>query len=260
MLISKEDLFQQYVIDGKSQAKIASKIGCNRVTILNYLRRYGIQSRQKNGKYQEPFTVKRDYFEKWSPEMAYMLGYVVADGGLRPSRYELKLKSIDYEILEWCNQQFKSNYPITEEKNTNCYILYIYSKEIIQSLEKLGVHARKSLTVELPKIPKEFFWDYLRGNVDGDGYVGIPKRSQIKFGLTSNFVYLSQILKVLNERIGCPLYAINPQGRAGQIAINGKHAYRCLKEMYDNERFALSRKRARAFHAIREYERYNGIQ
>ncbi|WP_142247910.1 hypothetical protein [Alkalihalobacterium alkalinitrilicum] len=38
-------------------------------------------------------------------------------------------------------------------------------------MEKLGVSANKSLTVPFPEVPEEFLPSFVRGVIDGDGWV-----------------------------------------------------------------------------------------
>jgi hypothetical protein len=49
--------------------------------------------------------------------------------------------------------------------------LLINSKEIKKDLEKLGILANKSLTVPFPDVPGEYLPSFVRGVIDGDGWV-----------------------------------------------------------------------------------------
>ena len=49
--------------------------------------------------------------------------------------------------------------------------LLINSKEIKKDLEKLGILTNKSLTLPFPDVPKEFLPSFVRGVIDGDGWV-----------------------------------------------------------------------------------------
>ena len=67
--------------------------------------------------------------------------------------------------------------------------LIINSKEIKRDLEKLGVLANKSLTVPFPDVPKEFLSSFVRGVIDGDGWV--DKEGYI-MNITTGSLYYSQ--------------------------------------------------------------------
>ena len=50
--------------------------------------------------------------------------------------------------------------------------LIINSKEIKKDLEILGIISNKSLTVPFPNVPEEYLASFVRGVIDGDGWVG----------------------------------------------------------------------------------------
>ena len=47
--------------------------------------------------------------------------------------------------------------------------LAIYSKQLVESIKKLGMHSRKTFTIEKPNIDKNFMNHFIRGYFDGDG-------------------------------------------------------------------------------------------
>lgn len=226
-------------------------------SIANKLTENGYKIKNKNGKIGESFYLNDNFFNEWSHDMAYILGYATADAGIRSKKYEVKFKSIDLELLEFVQKSLNTNYQIKKEKNSNCYVLVLYSKKLVESLYNLGLMDRKSLIVKLNKqVPDQYFWSYLRGLVDGDGYVGFgPAGSkQIRLQLTSNFDFLQALNRVLIEKISCPEYNLNPQGKAYCLGIYGISAYKALKNMYINDHYALSRKKHAAETAISIFE------
>lgn len=248
---------RMYCEENMSLKEISLIYGCSSTLIGLRLKQYGIKLKQKNGLFGSDFYIDEEFFETWSDEMAYLLGYITADGGVRPHKYELKMKSIDYELLEYAKKLLKTNYEIKSEKNTRCYVLVVYSKKIIESLAKLGIYARKSLTVQMAKVPDKYFWSYLRGLVDGDGTIRIssPKSTQIGFGLISNFDFLNSIKAKLSQKVNCRDYVLTAAGRAFALGVYGEYAYKCLKNMYMNDHYGLSRKKTAAISSIFHFER-----
>ena len=49
--------------------------------------------------------------------------------------------------------------------------MLIHSKEIKKDLAELGIGPNKSLTVPFPDIPEEFLPSFVRGVIDGDGWI-----------------------------------------------------------------------------------------
>lgn len=123
--------------------------------------------------------VDHDFFKTWSPEMAYVLGYIAADGaitiGKRGNHY-IDISSIDQELPEMVRNSLGADHAITHRKlNSRCQIAYriqIGSKEIVRDLSKLGLAPRKTKRLILPPgIPSEYFRDFIRGYFDGDGNI-----------------------------------------------------------------------------------------
>lgn len=241
--LDKNKLEKLYVEENKSTYDIAKIIGCSRVTVSNMIKRLGMRVKQKNGKLQSPFFINDDFFSKWSHSMAYCLGYISADGCVRPKKYELTIKSIDHEMLDFVKNTLKTNYEIKQEKNTNCYVFAVYSKKIIEDLARLGVGPRKSLTIEFPDIPDKYFWSYMRGLIDGDGHIHPLDARYAKVQINGNHIFLAKMLKILGDKIGCPFYCINPQGKSAAIAIGGVYAYKIMELVYKNNMYGLSRKK-----------------
>ena len=61
------------------------------------------------------------------------------------------------------------------QNNKALYLLRIGSHKIFNGLAKYGVHPRKSLTIELPEIPKRYIGNFVRGYFDGDGCIYLEK-------------------------------------------------------------------------------------
>lgn len=150
--------------------------------------------------------------------MAYMLGFIAADGCVskkpnRPNSWSVTigLNSKDHHILESFNQMISSNRPIqiinSENKNQQS-CLHINSTKIAQDLMRLHIHPRKSWTAEWPEdYPQEFIHHYVRGFFDGDGSIHLIKHpSQTSKYIGVNFCgpekYLLGLKAALETVIG----------------------------------------------------------
>ncbi|MBU4311324.1 MAG: LAGLIDADG family homing endonuclease [Candidatus Omnitrophica bacterium] len=100
-----------------------------------------------------------DFFKTWSKEMAYVLGYFSADGGMfinsEGSRY-IQFVSTDYSLLEKVKKAMNSRHKIylkakRDEKRKNAYLLEIGSKEMYSDLLKLGFIPRKEKRLNLSR-------------------------------------------------------------------------------------------------------------
>ena len=118
---------------------------------------------------------------------AYFLGFIFADGWLINNpvnrNYELgmELQSEDRYILEKLNEELGGQNIIYHSQPTKRIIngqlahircmdcLRIYSKNIVQGLINHGVVPNKTQKDIYPVVDNEFFFDFLRGYIDGDG-------------------------------------------------------------------------------------------
>jgi len=155
-----------------------------------------------NKKYASSYSVNMNFFKKWTSDMAYILGFIYADGNIRSreSGMELFIKSKDKEILLSMNEAMESNYPIKKLITDSSYIycLGIYRKHIVEDLLTLGITPRKALTMNFPKVPIEFSSHFIRGYFDGDGHVSITKDKSLIITFTSGS---KEFLEGLDRRL-----------------------------------------------------------
>ena len=164
------------------------------------------------------YKVNEKFFDKWNPEMAYVLGYWYADGSMYLSERGsyLNVTSTDrdtiFKIKRWLNYQ----HIIREEKSIwsnrkNRFVLRIGNRRLYDSLLKLGLYPSKSLTIKLPYIPSEFLSHFARGYFDGDGCVflemaeGITRKRIIKrlsvIFTSGSQVFLKELCKTLGNML-----------------------------------------------------------
>ena len=138
------------------------------------------------------YKVNESFFERWSPTMAYVVGYIYADGHLIDSPYMrgkyLNISSVDKDsidrIRKWLDSEHRIKEAVSHFKGSRiCYILRIGSHKIYNDLFKLGLYPKKSLTIRFPKIPKKYLGHFIRGYFDGDGCIYFEKRKG-KYGQT----------------------------------------------------------------------------
>jgi len=130
-----------------------------------------------------PWKFNKEFFNQWSPEMAYVLGFLFADGYVfknpRGSCF-FCFCSTDREIIEKIKKILGSNHTIGIRIRTNgwknAYVLQIGSKDIFSRLNKeFGIIQNKSLIIKFPKVPDNFLGDFVRGYFDGDGNVNFGR-------------------------------------------------------------------------------------
>lgn len=174
---------------------------------------------QLGNQYSRRYNLNFNYFKKWSPKMAYILGYIFAEGNInisknRGHRRALQIESKDKDILYFINKELGKNiYPTyrkrVRKKRKNpiqeSFYITICSKEIINDLITLGVSAgKKSEKIKFPSLPEKYTEYFIKGYFDGDGSIFIQnKKSKYKNKIYSYFykylTFKSKSLKFLKE-------------------------------------------------------------
>ncbi len=118
------------------------------------------------------YSININFFEKWTPKMAYILGFTAADGNVYKTTLAWDLtdkEPANRKLLEKINKTMNSTYPI--KKRGNSYRLRISNPKIIHDIQQLEIVPNKKKILQMPKIPKEYKRHFLRGFLDGDGWI-----------------------------------------------------------------------------------------
>lgn len=123
-----------------------------------------------------PKKINKNFFKKWTPEMSYVLGFFAADGYITVNRrggqfWCIQIK--DGNLLKEIKKTIQAEHKISLRfmGNSCLYRLQIGSFEMCNDLRKLGMRERKTKSLAIPHVPKEYFPDFVRGYFDGDGNV-----------------------------------------------------------------------------------------
>ena len=113
---------------------------------------------------------------EWSSDLAYAIGLITTDGSLSKDRRHIIFTSTDIALiktlLHCLNKTNKIiNNPIGVLNKKQAYRVQISDVTLYRWLENIGLFANKSLSLSSLKIPMEFFPDFLRGHLDGDGSI-----------------------------------------------------------------------------------------
>lgn len=148
-----------------------------------------------------PKRTVENFFDSWSENMAYVLGFLAADGTIYKNKrgsYYIAFTSTDEELIVQMKKLMRvSNKIETYQSNKEWrlrYTLQIGSKKIFARLVSLGFTPNKSLTLKFPQIPDELLGHFLRGYFDGDG------SASFTFYKRKN---RSDLQKVFNIRLRC---------------------------------------------------------
>ena len=241
-------IIDKYINKNYTLKQLGSEFGCSYGTIRNLLNKHHIQSRgNKQGYPRNEF-----YFNKIdTPEKAYWLGFLYADGCVHSNRYEVSINITDKEHIEKFKKAIGAiNHKITETIDSrwkNAKTLYQFSisdKQLHSDLVKWGCIPQKSLQLNsFPNIPRDYISHFIRGYFDGDGslhYLQGTNNFRISFLGTQEF--LKEIQK---ETQTTQISLAKGTGQAYVLQIAGrKQVVRILKYLYrdSEEKTRLDRK------------------
>lgn len=162
------------------------------------------------------YSVNEHFFDAWNDAMAYVLGYLCADGHITHNAshrtHYVCFTSTDRERLEAIKALLASSHQIQERvklpHTKPVYQIRIGSGSLYARLSKLGVEERKSLILRYPSVPKRYESSFIRGYFDGDGCsflersaIGRPKRLLVVFTSGSK-AFLSALSASLSKNAG----------------------------------------------------------
>ncbi|WP_394217312.1 LAGLIDADG family homing endonuclease [Halobacillus trueperi] len=168
--MSKVDIAQLYKA-GESTTVIAEKANVSPDYIRIVLKELGVPLRPR-GSWKRKFKVSEDYFKTWSNNMAYILGFIAADGMISGHAQLISIAQKEKEILLDIKREMESSHPITKNERTGVHMLNIGSKILKEDLIHIhGIIPKKSLTLKYPNVPREYQSHFVRGYFDGDGCI-----------------------------------------------------------------------------------------
>lgn len=197
------------------------------------------------------YSINEKFFENWSKKMAYVLGFIYADGTIYSSsrgKYVVVTstdKDIIFKIKKWLNSQHKiSIVKPNQPSHKMRFVLRMGNKDIYESLVGLGLYPNKSLTIGFPEVPSKFLKDFVRGYFDGDGCVYLYRskgksRELIVRKLSVVFTsgsknFLKELLGALRKVIGLKQKKIYLSHRSFQLRFATADSIALFKFLYKN--------------------------
>ena len=196
------------------------------------------------------YRINETFFDTWSEESAYVLGYLFADASIYRgdgSRYEIIISASRLETIETVKELMGAEHPI-RSKGPSSYQMRIGSKALIEVLEDFGLTENKTANLTYPEIPLEYERHFIRGYFDGKGSFMIESGRRI----VSNFSGACYtFMERLRDRLvthGLSLATIHQYGvgdSSNQLRYYVRDTRRLAHLIYDEARVYSSEQRAR---------------
>lgn len=168
-------LRELYVDQRLTTLEIASHFACGATTISRRLRRFRIPVRPTGSRPQsQPGRLTAPSSSAaWSFELAYAVGLIATDGNLSPDGRHLAIPSKDFQLLESLRHCLGLGNRIVQRANGRGHIYRLQwgDRRFYDWLLSIGLTPAKSLTLGQLAVPDDYFPDFFRGCVDGDGTI-----------------------------------------------------------------------------------------
>lgn len=150
------------------------------------------------------WNINQDFFKTWSRDMAYILGFWFADGCIYGGKmFDITIHKKDKYLIKKIAEKLGYEGPILDYVDRQASRINFSCVVIYRDLIELGGSENKSLTIQFPKVPKEYLSDFIRGYFDGDGCIMNLKGGRINSAFTCGSKdFLDSLLEILKKEAG----------------------------------------------------------
>ncbi len=194
---------------------------------------------------------------KWSSGFAYAIGLIATDGNLSPDGRHISFTSKDKELVDLFLRSLHISSSIGKkarggEIEKKYFVVQIGDVLFYKFLVSIGITPKKSKTISEVKVPKKYFYDFLRGHFDGDGtfYSYWDKRWKSSFMFYMEFISASEnhiqwLQKAIQKEVNIHGHITrNKRNSVIQLKYAKAESLKLIRKMYyDNRVPCLSRKR-----------------
>lgn len=177
----EQKAISNYVVKKMGLQSAGREFGISQFMMEKILKEYGIPKRTYTEAKQDgrKYPCNDDFFKVQSANMAYVLGFIAADGYIskKENCISIELNEKDIQILEDIKAVTGVTRPITIQtrKNGNrTATLRNWSKSWKDDLAHYGITNKKTLILSPPELLlPQYRIDYIRGYFDGDGCISL---------------------------------------------------------------------------------------
>ncbi|WP_242227271.1 helix-turn-helix domain-containing protein [Bacillus cereus group sp. BfR-BA-01315] len=144
--LEKAEMIKLY-LEGESTSNIAKLANVSARYVRMFLTDNNVEKRAR-GSWKRKYNLNEDYFKRWSNNMAYILGFFIADGVITKDNQTVSISQKESAILEDIKIKLNSN-----QKN--------------DLINLHGIMPCKSYDVQFPFVPKEYLHHFNRIYLSG---------------------------------------------------------------------------------------------
>ncbi len=195
------------------------------------------------------YKINESFFKNWNSNMAYILGFTSADGNVHNKTLSWDLSDkfrSNLDLLISFNKVMNSDYPIIKRKNS--YRLKISNRVILEDIKKLGIVPDKTKILLFPDVPDFYLSHFIRGFLDGDGWVVTRCREnkyyEICVGFSNgSYNFMLKLIKIIREKLGISKFNLRCRekktkygliSKTYQLEFYSENAFKILYFLYND--------------------------
>lgn len=243
----KREEEDKFILDdlylGKTLYFIKKKFNCSSCRIKRIAKENNIKLKSFKEMCDNRRFVKSNPFIEDSRESNYWLGMLASDGSIHENRISLGLQECDLSHIEKFRDFVNSNLKITRTVKNHKHVMFMTSFRSIETkeyLKSIGLTNNKSMTIDYKK---EITKDFLRGVIDGDGYIRIDG-TEVSIS-TGSLIFANQLKNYISKtfEVNC---VIHKRRNIYCVGVYGGNQAPKVLEIYENADIYLERKYQKA--------------
>lgn len=182
---------------------------------------------------------------QWSPSFAYAIGLIVTDGNLSTDGRHINFTSKDEELVLLFKACLNLSNKIGKkarggELEKKYFVVQFGDINFYRFLLDIGLTPAKSKTIGALKIDNDFFSDFLRGCIDGDGSIRTARHPesqhpQLQLRLYSaSPIFLKWIKEKINHNVPISGGWIKPAVSIWVLAFGKSDSIKLINFLYYN--------------------------
>lgn len=113
---------------------------------------------------------------EWNSNLAYIIGLLVTDGCMSSDGQHIIMRSSDLQLLETFKKCLNISNKISQTFHDEwakkpAYKIQFGGAQFYRWLLRIGLYPAKTYTIGKIQVPDKYFFDFLRGHLDGDGSI-----------------------------------------------------------------------------------------
>lgn len=240
-------VLHEYIELGHGQSATMKAANINLLELRDILTSHGYKLRNRHeaiiaANKGRNLLKNQQYFQCENENMAWLLGFLAADGSIEKDRniIKLSLSTVDKEILEKIRKEIQLESEVKDYQTSEGYNvskIQWSSEQHKKDLAKYGITPQKTFKLIPPyQLNKKFWKDYIRGFWDGDGSITLLKNNynSLEWQLVSGTKEILEfIVNYFYEEYNIPKVNINFINRHGNNVYTILYSTNASKKIYE---------------------------